>query len=52
MKDEKKKKQTPNSQPTNPELERENEEKEIEAGKKDFNDAGGFPRPPLSGGLV
>ncbi|SHK64785.1 hypothetical protein [Hespellia stercorisuis] len=41
-----------NEQPVNPELQREEDEKRTEMGKKDFHDVGGFPRPPLSGGIV
>lgn len=52
---ESKKKKKRNKDPetiVNPEIAREEEEKEIETRKKDFHDMGGFPRPPAGGGFA
>ncbi|MDD2972754.1 MAG: hypothetical protein PHE02_11560 [Lachnospiraceae bacterium] len=50
--DAKKRKEKKDDKSFNPELEREVEEKRLKSAKNDFNDVGGFPRAPLSGGIV
>ena len=47
-----KKKKQDTEAAVNPEIEREQEEKEIGTRKKDFHDMGGFPRPPAGGGFM